>query len=53
MEPTSLKTRRIQELPADQRATTLSKQEANRFLDALDRPDKGTVGRLEELRRRA
>ena len=28
-------------------------QEAARFLDALERPDEGTIARLEELRRRA
>lgn len=44
---------RAHEVLADQRAIALSKQEATRFLDALDRPDMGTVGRLEELRRRA
>lgn len=44
---------RAQEVLADQRAIALSKQEASRFLDALDRPDKGTIRRLEELRRRA
>jgi uncharacterized protein (DUF1778 family) len=44
---------RAQEVLADQRAVALNKQEATRFLDALDRPDEETVGRLEELRRRA
>lgn len=44
---------RAQEVFADRRTVALSEPEATRFLDALDRPDKGTVGRLEELRRRA
>jgi uncharacterized protein (DUF1778 family) len=44
---------RAQEVFADHRAIALSEQEASRFLAALDRPDKGTVERLEQLRRRA
>lgn len=31
----------------------LSKEEAARFLEALERPDEGTVANLEDLRRRA
>jgi uncharacterized protein (DUF1778 family) len=44
---------RAQEVLADQRAIALTDAEATRFLEALERPDKGTVGRLEDLRRRA
>jgi uncharacterized protein (DUF1778 family) len=44
---------RAQEVLADQRAVTLSEAEATHFLDALEQPDKGTVARLEDLRRRA
>lgn len=44
---------RAQEVLADQRAISLSEVEATRFLAALERPDEGTVGRLEDLRRRA
>lgn len=43
---------RAQEVFADQRAIALSEMEATRFLDALERPDEGTVARLEDLRRR-
>jgi uncharacterized protein (DUF1778 family) len=41
---------RAHEVLADQRRVALSNQEAERFLDALDRPDEGTVARLEDLR---
>jgi uncharacterized protein (DUF1778 family) len=44
---------RAQEVLADQHAISLGKQEAERFLDALERPDEGTVERLKELRARA
>ena len=44
---------RAQEVLADQRAIALGEEEAARFLDALERPDEGTVARLEDLRRRA
>jgi uncharacterized protein (DUF1778 family) len=44
---------RAQEVLADRREIALGEEEAVRFLDALERPDKGTVGRLEELRHRA
>lgn len=44
---------RAQEVLADQRTISLSEVEATRFLEALERPDEGTVGRLEDLRRRA
>jgi uncharacterized protein (DUF1778 family) len=44
---------RAQEVLADQRTIALSDVEATRFLKALERPDEGTVGRLEDLRRRA
>jgi uncharacterized protein (DUF1778 family) len=44
---------RAQEVLADQRTISLSEAEATRFLEALERPDEGTVGRLEDLRRRA
>jgi uncharacterized protein (DUF1778 family) len=44
---------RAEEVFADHRSVALSEREATRFLDALDHPDKGTIGRLEELRRRA
>jgi uncharacterized protein (DUF1778 family) len=44
---------RAQEVLADRRTIALSDAEATRFLDALERPDKGTVARLEDLRRRA
>jgi len=44
---------RAQEVLADQRAIALSEVEATRFLNALERPDEGTVARLEDLRRRA
>jgi uncharacterized protein (DUF1778 family) len=44
---------RAQEILADQRTITLSETEAARFLEALERPDEGTVARLEDLRRRA
>lgn len=44
---------RAQEVLADQRAIALDEDEAARFLDALERPDEGTVTRLEGLRRSA
>jgi uncharacterized protein (DUF1778 family) len=44
---------RAQEVLADQRVIALGEEEAARFLDALERPDEGTVARLEDLRRRA
>lgn len=44
---------RAQEVLADQRVIALGEEEAVRFLDALERPDAGTVARLEDLRRRA
>lgn len=44
---------RAQEVLADQRSVALGEEEAVRFLDALEQPDKGTVARLEELRRDA
>jgi uncharacterized protein (DUF1778 family) len=44
---------RAQEVLADQRTIALSEVEATRFLAALERPDEGTVARLEDLRRRA
>jgi uncharacterized protein (DUF1778 family) len=44
---------RAQEVLADQRMIALSDQEATRFLEALERPDEGTVARLKDLRRRA
>jgi uncharacterized protein (DUF1778 family) len=44
---------RTQEVLTNQRAIALSDDEATRFLDALERPDEGTVVRLENLRRRA
>jgi uncharacterized protein (DUF1778 family) len=44
---------RAQEVLADQRTIALSDVEATRFLEALERPDEGTVARLEDLRRRA
>jgi uncharacterized protein (DUF1778 family) len=44
---------RAQEVLADQRAIALNDVEATQFLEALERPDEGTVGRLEDLRRRA
>lgn len=44
---------RAQEVLADQRTIALSETEATRFLDALERPDDGTVSRLEDLRHRA
>jgi uncharacterized protein (DUF1778 family) len=43
---------RAQEVRADQRTIALSDVEATRFLEALERPDEGTVARLEDLRRR-
>jgi uncharacterized protein (DUF1778 family) len=43
---------RAQEVLADQRTIALSETEESRFLDALERPDEGTVARLEDLRRR-
>lgn len=43
---------RAQEVLADQRMIALSEVEATRFLEALERPDEGTVARLEGLRRR-
>ena len=42
---------RAQEVLTDQRTIALSEEEASRFLQALDRPDEGTVARLEDLRR--
>lgn len=44
---------RAQEVLADQRTVALGEDEATRFLQALERPDKGTVIQLEDLRRRA
>ncbi|HVC07368.1 MAG TPA: DUF1778 domain-containing protein [Solirubrobacterales bacterium] len=44
---------RAQEVLADRQGIALGEQEAARFLDALERPDEGTIARLEELRRRA
>jgi uncharacterized protein (DUF1778 family) len=44
---------RVQEILAGQRAIVLSDSEATRFLDALERPDEGTVARLKALRRGA
>jgi uncharacterized protein (DUF1778 family) len=44
---------RAREVLADQRSIALSNVEAARFLEALERPDEGTEGRLEDLRRRA
>src|SRR5680860_1311402 len=44
---------RAQEVLADRRTIALTDVEATRFLEALERPDDGTVGRLEDLRRRA
>lgn len=44
---------RAQEVLTDQRMIALSEPEAARFLDALEWPDEATVGRLEDLRRRA
>jgi len=44
---------RAQEVLSDQRTISLSEAEATRFLEALERPDEGTVARLEDLRRRA
>lgn len=44
---------RAQEVLADQRTIALSASEATRFLEALERPDEGTVARLEDLRHRA
>jgi uncharacterized protein (DUF1778 family) len=44
---------RAQEVLADQRTIALGDVEATRFLEALERPDEGTVARLEDLRRRA
>jgi uncharacterized protein (DUF1778 family) len=44
---------RAQEVLADQHGIALGEQEAARFLDALERPDEGTIARLEDLRRRA
>lgn len=38
---------------AGQRAIALSESEATRFLEALARPDEGTVARLKRLRRGA
>jgi uncharacterized protein (DUF1778 family) len=44
---------RAQEVLADRSAIRLDEQEARRFLDALEQPDKGTVARLTDLRARA
>lgn len=44
---------RAQEVLADQHAIALTDVEATRFLEALERPDEGTVARLEYLRRHA
>jgi len=44
---------RAQEVLADQRTISLSEADATSFLEALERPDEGTVARLEDLRRRA
>jgi uncharacterized protein (DUF1778 family) len=44
---------RAREVLADKRTIALSEAEATRFLEALERPDEGTVVRLEDLRRRA
>jgi uncharacterized protein (DUF1778 family) len=43
---------RAQEVLADRRSIVLDEDEATRFLDALEQPDEGTIGRLEDLRRR-
>ena len=44
---------RAEEVLADRRDIVLSKDEAARFLDALERPDADSVARLRELRERA
>lgn len=44
---------RAREVLADQQQIVLSKDEAARFLDALDASDQDTVARLRELRERA
>jgi uncharacterized protein (DUF1778 family) len=44
---------RAQEVLADQRTIALSEVEASRFLEALERPDREAVARLENLRQRA
>jgi uncharacterized protein (DUF1778 family) len=43
---------RAQEVLADQQQIVLSKDEAARFLNALDVADQNTVARLRELRKR-
>src|SRR6478735_3948723 len=42
---------RAQEVLADRRTIALSEAETTRFLAALERPDEGSVARLEDLRR--
>lgn len=44
---------RAQEVLADQQQIVLNKDEAARFLDALDTVDQRTLARLRELRERA
>lgn len=44
---------RAQEVLADQQRIALNRDEAARFLDALDAVDQGTVGPLRELRQHA
>ncbi len=44
---------RAQEVLANQHGIALGEEEASRFLDALERPDEGTIAGLENLRRRA
>ncbi len=44
---------RAQEVLADQRDIALTKEEAARFLQALETPDADSVTRLRELRERA
>jgi uncharacterized protein (DUF1778 family) len=44
---------RAEEVLADQRDIALTKEEAARFVDALETPDADSVARLRELRERA
>ena len=44
---------RAQEVLTDQQQIALSEEEATRFLDALEDPDRDTVARLRDLRQRA
>jgi uncharacterized protein (DUF1778 family) len=61
MEPTvSPKTRQVEEVrlsdeerQLDAAAASALGESLSDFLEALERPDEGTVGRLEDLRRRA